>query len=161
VNEIQFSLFEFTNILLVTVNESKNIHDELLGMSWNLTHESGHHREKRCEKLSLLESYRLYKLLKIIHNNPKYSKLKIVPWLLSNEYYLYLSESTQVDDKIMYFSQNMENRKEIFNLYHLKILVYYYDEEYKNKTLEEIKDHLFITKYYHRPKFDNLLKLVP
>ena len=159
VNEIQFSLFEFTNILLVTVNESKNIHDELLGMSWNLTHESGHHREKRCKKISLIESYRLYKLLKIIHDNPKYSKLKIFPWLLSNEFYLYLTDTSKFDEKVIYISQNMETRKEIFNLYHLKILVYYYDEEYKNKTSEEIKDHLFITKYLNNDLLNLLEEL--
>lgn len=159
VNEIQFSLFEFTNILLVTVNESKNIHDELLGMSWNLTHESGHHREKRCEKISLIESYRLYKLLKVIHDNPKYSKLKIFPWLLSNEYYLYLTDTSKIDDKVIYISQNMENRKDNFNLYHLKILVYYYDEQYKNKTSEEMKDNLFITKYLNNDLLNLLEEL--
>ena len=86
VNEIQFSLFEFTNIVLVTINEEKPIHGALNGMIWNLQHDVVvHFRLIRASNTSLIESNRLYTLLKYIYVNECDKDLYIFPWGISNE----------------------------------------------------------------------------
>ena len=86
INEIQFSLFEFTNIVLVTINEEKNIHGKLHNMIWNLQHDViVHLRLIRASNTSLIESNRLYTLLKYILENTTDENLYIFPWAISNE----------------------------------------------------------------------------
>ena len=97
INERQFSLFEFTNIVLVNINESKEVHTILNGMRWNLQHDiTVHLRLLRASHLSLIDSYRIYKLLKYIIENETDTRLYIFIWVLSNEYAYYFKSATQV-----------------------------------------------------------------
>jgi len=113
INPEQFSLFEFTNIILVTIDERKELHEQKYGMLWNLDHDFFFHkRQLRASTITLLESYRLYKLLKIIFEEKEYRNLRVFPWLYSNEM----------------FSESFEYIKFPFNLYMLRRLFYYYYE---------------------------------
>lgn len=85
ININQFSLFEFTNIILTPIDEMKKIHGVRSGMINNFLHDVvSHNRINRASNIGNLQSYRLYKLLKFIYDN-NYNDLKIFPWLLLNE----------------------------------------------------------------------------
>jgi len=80
-NEKQFSLFEFTNILLIPVDETKSVHGHN-DIVWNLYHDADVHWSlSRKSQITLLESYRLYKLLKLLIDED----LKDFPWAYCNE----------------------------------------------------------------------------
>jgi hypothetical protein len=173
INEEKFSLFEFTNIILVTIDERKELHEKKHGMLWNLDHDIfTHKRHLRASNITLLESDRLYKLLKIVFENKKYRNLRVFPWLYSNEI---------LGFKVKQDYQNVLNIKP-FNLFDINYLFINYNiivtnidnklyEQYKINNnfllmLDELniikindfnRDHIFTNKDNHSDYKDGII----